>query len=170
MKRGTHITDHLRPLAACPTQVALTDGLQIADILQWVLRQTGPAEVWQTSFSTSEEFLRRLHFIAQGRLTTALHLVLDRKATNKTLALWAFMGEVFTDVHLADNHSKVLLVRPTVGPAVSILTSQNLTRGNRHEAYLVSTDDALFDTLLDRVQDLIAHRSVPLTSILASRL
>lgn len=96
--------------------------------------------------------------------------MLDRKATNKTLALWAFMGEVFTDVHLADNHSKVLLVRPTVGPAVSILTSQNLTRGNRHEAYLVSTDDALFATLLDRVQDLIAHRSVPLTSILASRL
>ena len=166
MKRTSSIENIFQPLNQAPVQSALTNEVQIADILEWVLEQVGEAEVWQTSFSISEEFLRRLYFITRDGQATAIHLVLDFKATNKTLHLWRFIEQVITTTHLADNHSKVLLVKSKTGDKVSIITSQNLTRGNRNEAYIITTEPSVFDKFLSEVQHLIKWRSVPLSTII----
>ena len=170
MKRTTSIENIFRPLSECTVQSALTNEVQIADILEWVLQQVGKSEVWQTSFSISEEFLRRLYFITRHGSASAIHLVLDFKATNKTLSLWTFIQQVIDTTHLADNHSKVLLVRSENGDKITIITSQNLTRGNRNEAYIITTDTGIFDKFLDEINDLIKNHSVPLSDILAQKL
>ena len=85
MKRDTSISKYLRPLAEKTHQVYLTNELQVADVLEWILSQVGKAEVWQTSFSISEEFLRRLFFIEKQGQVKQFNLILDYKATNKTL-------------------------------------------------------------------------------------
>ena len=66
MKRNTSINDILKPLGDRQYQAYLSNVLQVADILEWILEQVGTAEVWQTSFSISEEFLRRLFFIEKS--------------------------------------------------------------------------------------------------------
>lgn len=170
MKRTTSIENIFRPLSSTPLQSALTNEVQIADILEWVLQQVGRSEVWQTSFSISEEFLRRLYFITKDDKASAIHLVLDFKATNKTLSLWTFIEQVITTTHLADNHSKVLLVQSEKGDKVCIITSQNLTRGNRNESYIITTDVAVFDKFLDEIKSLIKNYSVPLSDILGQKL
>lgn len=170
MKRTANIANYLRPLKDAPLQSYLTNELQVADVLEWVLEQVGPAEVWQTSFSISEEFLRRLYFLQKKHPVKAFHLVLDHKATNKTLKLWIFIDQVIADTFLADNHSKILLIRAESGQCVSIITSQNLTRGNRNESALVTTDEGVFFTLLESVQDLIKNHSVPISDLLKERL
>ena len=170
MKRTTSIENIFRPLSSTSLQSALTNEVQIADILEWVLQQVGRSEVWQTSFSISEEFLRRLYFITKDDKASAIHLVLDFKATNKTLSLWTFIEQVITTTHLADNHSKVLLVQSEKGDKVCIITSQNLTRGNRNESYIITTDVAVFDKFLDEIKSLIKNHSVPLSDILGQKL
>ena len=170
MKRTTSIENIFRPLSSTSLQSALTNEVQIADILEWVLQQVGRSEVWQTSFSISEEFLRRLYFITKDDKASAIHLVLDFKATNKTLSLWTFIEQVITTTHLADNHSKVLLVQSENGDKVCIITSQNLTRGNRNESYIITTDVAVFDKFLDEIKSLIKNHSVPLSDILGQKL
>lgn len=170
MKRTTSIEKIFRPLCEASVQSALSNEMQIADILEWVLEQVGKAEVWQTSFSISEEFLRRLYFITRDGSASAIHLVLDFKATNKTLSLWTFIEQVISTTHLADNHSKVLLIKSEAGDKVSIITSQNLTRGNRNESYIITTDEAVFDKFLNEVQDLIKNHAVPLSDILNQKL
>ena len=170
MKRTTSIEKIFRPLCETSVQSALSNEVQIADILEWVLEQVGKAEVWQTSFSISEEFLRRLYFITRDGSASAIHLVLDFKATNKTLSLWTFIEQVISTTHLADNHSKVLLIKSEAGDKVSIITSQNLTRGNRNESYIITTDEAVFDKFLNEVQDLIKNHAVPLSDILNQKL
>lgn len=170
MKRTTSIEKIFRPLCEATVQSALSNEVQIADILEWVLEQVGKAEVWQTSFSISEEFLRRLYFITRDGSASAIHLVLDFKATNKTLSLWTFIEQVISTTHLADNHSKVLLIKSEAGDKVSIITSQNLTRGNRNESYIITTDEAVFDKFLNEVQDLIKNHAVPLSDILNQKL
>ena len=170
MKRTTSIEKIFRPLCDASVQSALSNEVQIADILEWVLEQVGKAEVWQTSFSISEEFLRRLYFITRDGSASAIHLVLDFKATNKTLSLWTFIEQVISTTHLADNHSKVLLIKSEAGDKVSIITSQNLTRGNRNESYIITTDEAVFDKFLNEVQDLIKNHAVPLSDILNQKL
>ena len=144
--------------------------MQVADILEWVLRQVGKAEVWQTSFSISEEFLRRLFFICRANKVSRINLVLDHKATNKTLKLWAFITQVIERTFLADNHSKILLVKGDNGQKVAVVTSQNLTRGNRAESAFISTDPAIFDSLFAQVNDLITNHSVPLNELFRRRI
>ena len=146
MKRTADISDFLQPLRDKPYQAYLSNALQVADVLDWVLQQLGKSEVWQTSFSISEEFIRRLFFIEKSGLVTKFNLVLDHKATNKTLKLWAFITQVINTTYLADNHSKVLLVR-----------SQK-------------TDLDIFRTLHAQIQDLITNHSVPLNELFARRI
>lgn len=170
MRRNLEIGSLLRPLAEAKSQAYLSNALQVADILDWILAQVGKAEVWQTSFSISEEFLRRLFFILKNREVSKISLVLDHKATNKTLSLWAFIRQVADCTFLADNHSKILLVRAESGMCVSVVTSQNLTRGNRAESAFISTDIDIFSSLLSQVQDLIKYHSVPLNELFDNRI
>lgn len=99
-----------------------------------------------------------------------ISLVLDHKATNKTLKLWAFISQVIENTYLADNHSKILLVRSQGGDTVSVVTSQNLTRGNRAECAFISTDPNIFNTLYNQVNDLIVNHSVPLNELFRQRI
>lgn len=170
MKRTADIDQILRPLKETPFQAYLSNAVQVADILEWILRQVGVAEVWQTSFSISEEFLRRLFFICKANKVSRINLVLDHKATNKTLKLWAFITQVIERTYLADNHSKILLVKGENGTTVSVITSQNLTRGNRHESAFISTSPEIFANLYDQVNDLIKNHSVPLHDLFRERI
>ena len=170
MKRTANIDNILRPLSHTPYQAYLSNAEQVADILEWILGQVGIAEVWQTSFSISEEFLRRLYFITKDKRVSRINLVLDHKATNKTLKLWAFITQIIERTYLADNHSKILLVKSEAGDTVSVITSQNLTRGNRHESAFISTDPAIFATLKAQVDDLITNHSVPLHDLFRDRI
>lgn len=170
MKRTASISDILRPLKDAPCQAYLSNAVQVADILEWILSQVGVAEIWQTSFSISEEFLRRLYFICKDKRVSRINLVLDHKATNKTLKLWAFISQVIERTYLADNHSKILLVKSQKGDMVSVVTSQNLTRGNRAESAFISTDPSIFATLFSQVNDLITNHSVPLNDLFRQRL
>lgn len=170
MKRTASLSEILKPLSEKPNQAYLSNAVQVADILEWVLQQVGVAEVWQTSFSISEEFLRRLFFICKANKVSRINLVLDHKATNKTLKLWAFITQVIERTFLADNHSKILLVKGDNGTVVSVVTSQNLTRGNRAESAFISTDPEIFAGLFAQVNDLITNHSVPLNDLFRQRL
>ena len=170
MKRTASMADVVKPLAECPSQAYLSNAVQVADLLEWILEQVGTAKVWQTSFSISEEFLRRLFFIEKSGRVSEFNLVLDHKATNKTLKLWSFMTQVIERTYLTDNHSKILLVQAESGATVSVITSQNLTRGNRHESAFISTDPGIFATLHAEVTDLIDNHSVPLYDLFAQRI
>ena len=170
MRRNADIEDYLMPIREKPYQAYLSNALQVADILDWVLKQLGKSEVWQTSFSIYEEYIRRLYFIEKSGLVTKFNLVLDHKATNKTLKLWAFITQVIDTTYLADNHSKVLLVKSERGEMVSIITSQNLTRGNRCESAVITTDNDIFNTLHAQIQDLITNHSVPLNDLFRRRI
>lgn len=166
MKHSELITSVLRPLADKPNQAYLSNMLQVADVLQWILDQTGPAHVQMTSFSISEEFLRRIFFIEKAKLISSLDIVLDFKATNKTLILWPFIAQTVENCYLASNHSKILLVFNDKW-SVSVVMSQNLTRGNRFESGFISTDKAVFDSLHQQVDYVITRQSVPFPEVFA---
>ena len=90
-------------------------------MLDWVLQQLGKPKVWQTSFSICEEFIRRLFFIEKSGLVTRFNLVLDHKATNKTLKLWAFITQVISTTYLADNSRYI--ADETKAPIILIISA-----------------------------------------------
>lgn len=160
----------LRPLKECPIQAYLSNQLQVADVVDWCLAQMqGVATIRQTSFSISEEFIRRLYHLRRSGKVSDVQLLLDYKATNKTLRLWPFIVQTIDRCFLADNHSKLILLE-SEDSRVAIITSQNLTRGNRHECAIVTTVPEVFETLEREFKDLMQHHSVPLSELLKSKL
>ena len=156
------------PLTDCPTQAFLSNETQVADILEWTLRQTGLADIIQSSFSISEEFLRRLFFLRRNNpdLIRSATLLLDHKATNKTAKLWPFIIQTIERTYLSDNHSKILVVNGSALNAV-IITSQNLTRGNRYESSVISVIPEVVDNIRNQLLNVINNQSVPLNDIYA---
>lgn len=119
-----------------------------------------------SSFSISEEFLRRLFFIEKEGVIRSLDIILDFKATNKTLLLWPFIAQTVDNCYLADNHSKVLLVSGDT-LKVAVVMSQNLTRGNRYESGFISTLPEVFNALAAQFDDIIKKQSVPFHEVFA---
>lgn len=66
------------------------------------------------------------------------------RSSKKTLHLSYFLSQVADQVYLANNHSKLMLIKTDVY-SISIITSQNQTRGNRYEAGIISTENSIFD-------------------------
>lgn len=163
MKRKCN--EYLKPLSESPLQAYLDNRIQLFDIIEEILRQTGKADIMISTFSTSEEFLRRLYRLKKAELINKSVMLADLKATRKTVILYNFMKNVFDDVYLAENHSKVILIKNSKW-TVSICTSQNQTRGNRTESGIVSTDGTIFNKLMSSFLSIIDKKSIPLCSIL----
>lgn len=153
----------LHPLKIAKHQVHLTDRVQLADVLKWILDQTGQADIAITSFSIAEEFLRRLVYLKREGLVKSLNIVLDLKATNKTMMLWPMIKQVVEKCYLTENHSKILLVGGKE-LKVTVITSQNLTRGNRYESIYITTDGGIYEYMSGRVTELIT-KSIPFNEI-----
>lgn len=155
----------LKPLSEAPVQAYLDNRLQLYDTIEFVLKHTGPAHIAISTFSTSEEFLRRLFRLrSHGQILSAV-LLTDLKASKKTLNLYQFMHNVFDRVHLADNHSKVVLIH-NEHFAFSIITSQNQTRGNRWESAVISNTPSVYTALYNQFIDIVEHKSIALDSLL----
>ena len=154
----------IKPLSKYPLQAYLDNRVQLFDIIDKILSETGPAEIYISTFSTSEEFLRRIYTLKErGRITKATMLI-DLKASRKTVNLYKFISRVFDDVYLAENHSKVILIKNKKWQ-VSVCTSQNQTRGNRTESGMISSDPSIFLDLQQRFSDIINTNSIQLNGL-----
>lgn len=163
------VADVLQPLSVAPLQSYMSDSLQVFDVLEWCVAQMhGPVDIYQSSFSISEEYLRRLYFYRKKGAVRNVSLVLDYKATQKTLRLWPFICKTIEAVYLSSNHSKVILIEGDI--RVAIITSQNLTRGNRMESAVITTDAAVYDNLYATLFDVSRKHSVPLHELYKAKL
>lgn len=136
----------LRPLSETPLQSHLGRGLHTLGLLGWLLPQTGKADVYVTTFSTSEEFLSGFHHLRRKGLVRHATLVADLKASRKTVSLAAMMERAFDHVFLAENHSKLVLVR-NADWRVWAVSSQNQTYGGRNECTVIGTSPDVFQQL-----------------------
>lgn len=155
----------LKPIAGHPVQAYLDNRLQLYDVLEFILEYTGPADILVSTFSTGEEFLRRLYRLRESGRVTHATLIADLKAASKTVQLWQFMRSVFSEVFLTENHSKVLLVAGS-RRRVAVVTSQNQTRGNRHESAVICAVPDVFDTLYTQCTDIMSNQAIRIDELL----
>lgn len=134
----------LKPLNKCVTQSYLGNGIHTLGLLGWILQQVGCADVYVSTFSTSEEFLSGFHNLKKKGLVRHSVLLADLKASKKTVRLKSLMEQCFDSVFLGLNHSKVVLVQTDKGQTVTVITSQNQTYGGRAECTIITTSQDVF--------------------------
>lgn len=143
-----------RNVDVCPYQSYLGRGIHTLGVIDWLLEQTGKADIIVTTFSTSIEFVSGFNRLkAQGLVGTAT-LVADVKASKKTWRLDNIIKATFDSVYLAENHSKVVLLF-NERYNISVITSQNQTYGGRIEVTMISTDKEMFRDLKGGVDSMI---------------
>ena len=134
-------------------QVFLTAHVQLGDVLEDLLQYTGRAQLTVSTFSTGEEFLRRLHRIREKGMITHATLYCDHKAAEKTARIYPMLTAVYDEVKFCPNHSKVMIIEGTKETVV-VMTSQNQTRGNRLENYTILKGEGIAPTLLGILNEL----------------
>ncbi len=158
------IDEILKPLSTAPLQAYVDNRIQLYDVIEKILKETGPAEIYISTFSTSEEFLRRIYKFRSAKLITKAIMLTDLKASKKTMNLYRFVSMVFDQVYLGENHSKVILIHNDRW-SVSVCTSQNQTRGNRVESGMISTDNAIFQSLFVSLSQIIQTKTIQLDGL-----
>lgn len=154
----------VKPLSSTPIQAYMDNKVQLFDIIEGVLRQTGAADVYISTFSTSEEFLRRIYHLKQKGFIKSATMLADLKASRKTVNLYTFISNVFDEIYLSENHSKIILIQNDRW-MVSISTSQNQTRGNRIESGIITTDHSIFLDLKNQFSDIVNNKSIQLNGL-----
>ena len=161
MSRGRNIAAILQPLNKCATQTYLGTGLHTLGLLAWILQQTGRADVYVSTFSTSEAFLNGFYNLRKKQLIDHSVLLADLKASRKTVKLYRLMQQCFDSVYLGMNHSKIVLVQND-NHLVSVISSQNQTYGDRAECTMVTTDQEAFYNLYSGLKDIVNKNSIQL--------
>lgn len=158
--------DDLVPLSESSLQTYFDNRTQLAQVIEWVSSQIGAAHVAISTFSTSEEFIRRLWRLKNSGKIKSCTMYCDLRAARKTLSLYSFMQNVFDKVALCQNHSKVVLLSND-SHSVAIVTSQNQTRGDRFECGIITTDKSIIDKL-SRGFDALDLNSLPLEHLISN--
>jgi len=164
MGRGRNIATILQPLNKCATQTYLGTGIHTLGLLAWILQQTGRADVYVSTFSTSEAFLNGFYNLRKKELIGHSVLLADLKASRKTLHLYRLMQSCFDSVYLGMNHSKIVLVQND-NHIVSVISSQNQTYGDRAECTMVTTDQMAFYDLYSGLRDIVDKNSIQLNGL-----
>lgn len=145
-------------------QTYLGTGLHTLGLLGWILEQTGRADVYVSTFSTSDAFLSGFLRLRKKNLIAHSVLLADLKASRKTINLYRLMRNCFDDVFLGMNHSKIVLVHND-GWMVSVITSQNQTYGDRAECTMVTTEQGTFISLMDGLKQIVENKSIQMDGL-----
>ena len=98
MATKAKVSDLLKPIGEVQTQAYFGRDIYTLGLIKWILSQTGSAEVWVSSYSTSEEFLRGFRLMRQSDSIRSAKMLLDVKASKKTVQLWRMMQACFDEV------------------------------------------------------------------------
>lgn len=164
MSRGKRVSSILKNLKIQPLQSYLGVGLHTLGLLNWILQQTGPADVYISTFSTSEEFLSGFFNLKRKHLINHSVMLADLKASKKTVHLYQLMQNCFDSVFLGQNHSKIILVQ-NENWLVSVLSSQNQTYGDRNESTIVCTNPDIFLNLFSGFKNIIDDNSIQINGL-----
>jgi len=113
------------------------------NVLEYLLSLTGPSSVRISSFSLSETSLRSFVRLMEAGLITGLQCLLDLSVKRHRLGLLFFATNIESNVALAKNHAKIILVENDQYAWV-VVGSANLNENDKLEAGIASGDPAIF--------------------------
>lgn len=152
-------TIELPKLESHPIIPFMDAGTQIYHIIDAVIEQVGPVSIIATTFSVAEEFLRAMFSLKKAGKVLDLNILCDLKSAKKTAKINTLLRNIADNVYLCENHSKVVLMQ-AADTCVSIVTSQNQTRGNRMEGTIITTDVNTYEYFFGKVSDVIINKSI----------
>lgn len=142
---GQQIREILGPIRKGQTQSYVSSGRWSAhDLLNYILRHTGSATVYASTYALSEESTRAIvRKLQQGEIQE-MHCILDGRMKVRKPAVLHFAEKNFTRLVKRDCHAKVMVIR-NENWSVTVISSMNFSSNKRIEAGVIFTDRATAD-------------------------
>ncbi len=138
------IKQEIGPLPASGRQYFVADGTwSLFELIDYILDHIPPSHVGLTSFSMSEDSIRHLLHLKEAGKILSLKGLFDPSARKTKTPLLYFALEVFSQIRLTANHSKIVLFDNPEKPIV-LMASANLGRNRRMETGVIETDRTVF--------------------------
>lgn len=128
-------------------------------LLAYVLEQTGPAAVWMTTWTITEEPMRSLLQQLRSGSIIELHALLDYRIERRKPEAFQLASSIITRIKLTKCHAKVLVVQNEQW-SVTVLGSANFSNNPRIEAGCLFTDRASADFHRTWINDVIEGKEV----------
>jgi hypothetical protein len=126
------------------------------ELLLFLLGITGPARVWLSTFSISEDAIRAFSTAMDKGMITQIHCLFDYTIQKNKLGILFFAYNTVSDITITANHSKLILIQNDSWK-VSVVGSANMTPNPRKEAGVIFTTGETFDHYLMHLQRAFAE-------------
>jgi hypothetical protein len=80
------------------------------NLLHWILQRTGPAKIYISTYTISEDAVRLLHTMKEAGTILEIHALIDKRFDNRNAKAMQFAKENFSSLKLRDCHAKVTVL------------------------------------------------------------
>lgn len=80
------------------------------NLLHWILQRTGPANIYISTYTISEDAVRLLHTMKEAGTIKEIHALIDKRFDNRNAKAMQFAKENFNSLKLRDCHAKVTVL------------------------------------------------------------
>lgn len=109
------------------------------ELLSYLLQQTGPARVYITTWTITEDPVAKLFLMKEQGLIQELHCILDYRIKDRKPKPFQFLEQTADRILLTKCHAKVTVIENETWQ-VAIIGSANYSKNPRIEAGIICTD------------------------------
>lgn len=160
MFNSDNISSALRPVGN-ESYIFVSNKFSLHNLFSFMLSKTGPAFVRISTFSLCETAIRNfVRHAADGDITGSA-VLLDISLTKRNIDKLLFVNNVLSDVRLIDNHSKIIICRPTSGNGLIYIGSANFNDNRKYESGFLTSEPEVIKVATEAFDDLF-NNSLPL--------
>ena len=135
-------------------------GWHLAEIIEKILNEVGPAAVQISTFSIDEYGLRVLFNLVHNKLITKLTCIFDYKTARYKQDLVYFCQNVTPEVYLTKNHSKIITIKNDRHTVV-IISSANFNSQKRTESYVFTESEMIYRNVDKKFNEMMLNAVKP---------
>lgn len=124
------------------------------DLLIFMLKKTGKAEVFVSTFSISEIALRAINNAVKNGVINSLQCLFDYSIKKNKLNLIYFAKQITSEIYLNANHSKIILIK-NKNWKITIIGTANMTTNPKIEAGVIFTEVNIFNEYEKLMKEII---------------
>lgn len=122
------------------------------ELLAYILLQTGPAKLWFSTWSITEEPLRVLIRLKKAGLLTEINALFGDRVTVMSPVAWQYASYNIPDIRLGKCHAKVQVIINDTWQ-VAVMGSANFTNNPRWEAGVVCCDKTVAEGYRQSIEE-----------------
>jgi len=124
------------------------------EILEYLLKQTGEANVYLCTWSISEEAIRRFNVWKETGQIKNLYTIIDNGLRNRKPEIYQSAVAMFENLKFTALHAKITIIENDTHK-ITLLTSANYTRNPRTEVGIIIWDDELANENIKWIKEAI---------------